>query len=67
MAMAASTSNAVTSAGRSERGIGFGIGASVFAGKQGTAISYAQNFNFGTASGAISSSGNIQIGAGWAF
>ena len=67
MAMAASTSNAVAAAGRSERGIGFGIGASVFAGKQGTALSYAQNFNFGTASGAISSSGNIQIGAGWAF
>jgi len=67
MAMAASTSNAVAAAGRSERGIGFGIGASVFAGKQGTALSYAQNFHFGTASGSVSSSGNIQIGAGWAF
>lgn len=69
MAMGAASSNASNAANRSAKGMGIGIGASVFAGKQATAVSYAANFGFGSVSAAASLTGkpSVQVGAGFAF
>lgn len=69
MAMGAANANAVQAASRSEKGRAIGIGASVFAGRSMTAISYASNFSFGTvtAAASLSASPSVQVGAGFAF
>lgn len=69
MAMGAASSNAANAASRSAKGMGLGIGASVFSGSQATTISYAGNFVFGSVSAAASltASPSIQVGAGFAF
>lgn len=69
LAMSAANSNAASAANRSEKGRAIGIGASVFAGRSMTAISYASNFSFGTvtAAASLSASPSVQVGAGFAF
>lgn len=69
MAMSAANSNAVQAAYRSTKGMGLGIGASVFAGRSVTALSFAANLGFGSVSASASLSGKpgVQVGAGFAF
>lgn len=69
MAMGAAATNAGNAANRSAKGVGFGIGASVFAGKSATAVSYAANLRFATVTASASISGNpsVQVGAGFSF
>jgi hypothetical protein len=69
LAMSAANSNAASAASRSEKGRAIGIGASVFAGRSVTAVSYASNFSFGTvtAAASLSASPSVQVGAGFAF
>ena len=69
MAMSAANSNAVQAAGRSAKGMGLGFGASVFAGRSVTALSYAANLSFGSVSASASLAGKpaVQIGAGFSF
>ena len=69
MAMGATNSSAVQAAYRSSKGMGLGIGASVFAGRTVTAVSYAANLGFGSVSASASLSGKpgVQVGAGFAF